>query len=183
MKRSVLDKVEFRTAPMVYYFNVIFYCKIIRVIIIYGYSKHFVVNFIVFREGKVLLEKDYKIGWKLPGGHVEDNEEIPDTVRREALEELGIEVDFFHKPLFNISEDVYSLPVPLEMFVHKVEKDSKLNSVHQNIGLVYLVSPIGEPTGKENQEVAWFSKEEIEKNDFHKAVKLICLEAFKQISK
>ena len=143
-------------------------------------QKHFVVNLVVFSKNRILLEKDHKIGWKLPGGHVEDNEELSAAVRREALEELGIEVEFFSKPLFNISEDVYSLPVPFEMFVHKVEKDSNLSSIHQNIGLVYLVRPLQEPFSNEKQEISWFTKEELEKSEIHKAVKLICLEAFRQ---
>lgn len=139
---------------------------------------HYVVNFVIIKEGKILLEYDSKIGWKLPGGHVEDNETPHEAVTREALEELDIKVDFLSKPLFHISDEVHSLPVPFEIFVHKVERDNKLDSPHVNIGLVFLVATEDKPSGIEGQDVQWFTYDEMKKSEIHEAVRFICEKAF-----
>lgn len=142
---------------------------------------HYVVNFVIVKDNKVLLEQDLKIGWKLPGGHVEENEEPTDAVKREALEELNINVDFLSKRLFFLSESVRSLHVPFETFVHQVEKDRSLNIPHKNVGLVYLVTTNEEPTNSESQNIKWFTKDELEQGEIHEAVKSICLKAFSLI--
>lgn len=56
------------------------------------------VNIIVFRDGKVLLEKRRGFGagaWGLPGGHVEYGETLKECARRELLEETGMTADDF----------------------------------------------------------------------------------------
>ena len=42
---------------------------------------------------KVLLKKDPNRGWELPGGMVEENENIKNAVVREVKEETGINID------------------------------------------------------------------------------------------
>ncbi len=48
------------------------------------------------RDGeKLLVIKDkFSKGYKLPGGHVDDNEQLKEALKREVYEETGIEVDF-----------------------------------------------------------------------------------------
>ena len=49
---------------------------------------------VVFDEHKkILLKKDPYRGWELPGGFVEDNENIKKAVVREVKEETGINID------------------------------------------------------------------------------------------
>lgn len=52
---------------------------------------------LIVQDGKVLLirrgKEPYKDHWSLPGGGVERGERIRETVKREVLEETGLEVD------------------------------------------------------------------------------------------
>lgn len=47
---------------------------------------------IVFEDGKVWLRKNERNEWELPGGKLDPGEQPEETVAREMLEELGIEV-------------------------------------------------------------------------------------------
>ncbi|MEG0386263.1 MAG: NUDIX hydrolase [Solibacillus sp.] len=49
---------------------------------------------VVNSENQILLKKDPKRGWELPGGLVESNETFKETVIREVKEETGIEIEF-----------------------------------------------------------------------------------------
>jgi 8-oxo-dGTP diphosphatase len=55
------------------------------------------VSGLVVSDGKVLLirrgKEPYKDHWSLPGGGVEPGETLREAVRREVLEETGLEVD------------------------------------------------------------------------------------------
>lgn len=44
---------------------------------------------IFYSDGKILFAKDRKGRWELPGGKVEFNETIEETLKRECAEELG----------------------------------------------------------------------------------------------
>lgn len=44
---------------------------------------------IFYNDGKILFAKDRKGRWELPGGKIEFNETIEETLRRECEEELG----------------------------------------------------------------------------------------------
>ncbi len=77
---------------------------------------HLVSYFVVidFSQKKILLVDHNKARLWLPtGGHVEPNEHPRDTVKREILEELGIEANFIlDSPLFaTVTKTVGSTPV------------------------------------------------------------------------
>ena len=67
-----------------------------------------------------------KRGWELPGGHIEENETIKETLNREILEETGFIVErailfgyrkiIAHKPL--ISKDGKQYPYPISYIPH-----------------------------------------------------------------
>jgi len=46
----------------------------------------------IFHEGKLLLTKPRR-GWGLPGGHIEANESPEECLKRECIEEAGVEID------------------------------------------------------------------------------------------
>ncbi|ATP39711.1 ADP-ribose pyrophosphatase [Solibacillus sp. R5-41] len=48
---------------------------------------------VVNSQNQILLKKDPKRGWELPGGLVETNETIKETVIREVKEETGINIE------------------------------------------------------------------------------------------
>ncbi len=67
-------------------------------------EKHLVSYFVLFDErARKILLVDHKLSglWLPSGGHVEKGEDPQETVRRECLEELNIEADFWREdPLF-----------------------------------------------------------------------------------
>ncbi|ALA50833.1 NUDIX hydrolase [Shouchella clausii] len=52
----------------------------------------------------ILLVKHPKRGWELPGGHVEEGESITNALKREVMEESGVEIEI--GPFCGISQDV-----------------------------------------------------------------------------
>jgi 8-oxo-dGTP diphosphatase len=139
-------------------------------------KSHTVVNFLVIKNGAALLE-NAKLGmWAIPGGHVEENESPIDAVRREAKEELSLDVDFPKSyQLFDDKSWVHCLPVPVSSFEHIVEGDNILRERHANIVLVYVVLPLNEPVAREGQSIRWFSKEDLLQADIHPVVREVVL--------
>ena len=93
--------------------------------------------------GKVLLveraphRKVYPAVWDLPGGHIEGEESPEDALRREAREELGIEIESFQ-----LLGQVHDPAEPAEIIVFAVTSWS------------------GEPTNaapEEHDRITWFA--------------------------
>jgi 8-oxo-dGTP diphosphatase len=134
---------------------------------------HLVINVLILKNEKVLLESVRDGGWKLPGGHVDDGESPIDTARREMREELGIEIDFVNiDQLFPDDEIGKCLPVPIASFSHTVDGDGVLAEKHVNIIYAYIVSPLGEPSPKEGQTIKWVGLSELDeiRNSYVKSI-------------
>ncbi len=60
-----------------------------------GYPELVTGLYILNREDKLLLTKSHKWGdqWMIPGGHVELGESAFDSAKREAMEEVGLEIE------------------------------------------------------------------------------------------
>jgi len=86
--------------------------------------------------------------WEFPGGKVEKDETIAQTLARELKEEVNIEV-LSCQPLIIINHDYGDKKVRLEVFV--------------------VDNFIGEPNAQEGQEQSWFTLEEFNDLDFPKA--------------
>lgn len=53
------------------------------------------VGAVVIDQGNLLVIKDrFQPGYKLPGGHIDNNEEIKAALKREVFEETGVQIDF-----------------------------------------------------------------------------------------
>jgi len=94
---------------------------------------------LVDTEGRVLLARRHDDShqgglWEFPGGKLEERESIADGLRRELLEELGIEV-ISHRPLIRITHHYPDRSVLLD--VHRVDAWR------------------GDPHGREGQPLAW----------------------------
>jgi 8-oxo-dGTP diphosphatase len=78
--------------------------------------------------------------WEFPGGAVEDGESPTEALQRELLEELGVEV---------------AVEAPITFAYH--------GDLEGDVVLLFYRSRIehGEPTGREGQEVGWFTAAEL----------------------
>ena len=101
----------------------------------------------LIRDGKVLLVKrslqvrHYPGVWDLMGGHVEGDESLEDALRREAFEELQVEIESF-RPVGTIHDPVE----PAEVSVYVVSRWS---------GDPFNAAP------DEHSEIRWFSADEL----------------------
>jgi len=106
---------------------------------------------------RILLKKDPDRGWELPGGIVEENENIKNAVVREVKEETGINIDIIE--FCGVSQDI-----------------------KRNIcNMWWLGTPLNEnlKVSKESLEVGFFSIEDALKlirNDDFKEELLRCLD-------
>src|SRR4051812_48882988 len=59
------------------------------------------VKALIYQDGKLLLAKDDSGKWDLPGGRLDEGEDIEACLHREVLEELGVKVvDIESRPKF-----------------------------------------------------------------------------------
>lgn len=123
-------------------------------------NKHLVSYFVLLDQAaeKILLV-DHKnaLLWLPAGGHVEPDENPLDTVRRECMEELGIEADFvFDQPIFLTSTVTVGL-----------------TAGHTDVSLWYVLkgnqSQAYQHDPSEFNSIRWFGFDEIpyEKSDPH----------------
>ena len=103
---------------------------------------------IIVKDGKVLIVRDHKDDamWDLPGGRINIGENIEDALRREIMEELGVEI--------NIKSVIYS-----SQRVHTSEGSSHL--------FIYCEVTVADPSqslnvpSEELAEVKWIDKDTV----------------------
>ena len=105
--------------------------------------RHFTATGFVVHRGSVALHWHPKVkAWLPPGGHIEPNEDPVQAVKREILEETGLEVE-----VLNTGEGL-GLPYPEEVippYTIMVEDiHDPVQGFHKHIDMIYFCQPTGE---------------------------------------
>jgi len=107
-----------------------------------NYPQHIVAtaSLVLNKEGKVLLVKTEKRGWEMPGGQVEEGEDILSALKREIWEEAGVSVN-----ILKLSAVYSSIDEPCKVILDFISEYAD-----------------GVPKGdaKETLDAEWFSEEE-----------------------
>ena len=122
-------------------------------------ARHFTATGFVVHDGHVLLHWHPKIGaWLSPGGHVEQNEDPVQAVRREVLEETGLEVEVVHtQPRLRLGYPTEVEP-PYTIMVEDIH--DPVDGFHKHIDMIYFCRPSGPPCALKDGWL-WVSREDL----------------------
>jgi 8-oxo-dGTP diphosphatase len=95
---------------------------------------------VIVRDGKVLIAKRKEGKWEFPGGGLEDNETLEECLKRELMEEMGVDVE------------------RLEKFMCVEKGGIKLH--------VFIARYNGNIIKKEHEAIKWVDFEEIKNYEF-----------------
>lgn len=99
---------------------------------------------------EILMVNTYNAGWVFPGGQVEEGEDLLQGLRREILEETGIEAEI--KEVFCISSNTCKHPG--YNGVKEVPTKVMVDFICRKVG--------GEArSSEENSETGWFKRDEV----------------------
>jgi len=103
-----------------------------------------------FENKEILLMYNKKIKkWLQPGGHIEGTETPIDTVKRECLEETGVNIEIIGPSFDNVNFE----PIGLNRYI---------NTVGDMIDIQYLGIPLNKNLGSiENNESMWLKIDEL----------------------
>ncbi len=123
-------------------------------------TRHFTATGYVVHRDSVLLHWHRKIGaWLPPGGHVEENEDPVQAVRREALEETGIHVEVVPaRPPLGLDYPVEVQP-PYAIMVEDIH--DPVDGFHQHIDMIYFCRAAGRPAAP-NEGWRWVGRDDLE---------------------
>jgi len=148
--------------------------------------KDFVATAFIVRGGKVLLVKHRKLGLWLPvGGHIEKGETPEEALRREALEESGLEIEVLGGPAFECEdENVSMLLMPHHMQMELIKHD--MEKAHHHVDLIYFCrAKKGKErlNEKEAYEIKWFSESGLEGSEITENVRVLGKKAIERAGK
>lgn len=115
---------------------------------------------VIFDESKVILLKNGRNEWELPGGKL-DPDETPETcVAREIEEELGLKAKvgpILDSWVYRITDDVLVLIVTYGCTIRDGQQ-ILISSEHKEVGLFYIheVNSLNMPEGYKKSIHCWF---------------------------
>jgi len=137
-------------------------------------TRDFVVAAFLVKDKKVLLVKHKKLKLWLPaGGHIDKDETPEEATVREVKEETGYDINLnpekFHK---------IKILHPHHIEIHPIIEG------HEHICFVFFTKPIGgelKVNPKEHDDVKWFSKEDLNKENIPIEVKTFAEQAIDEV--
>lgn len=148
-------------------------------------KRHFTATGYVVRDGKTLLLYHKKLKmWLPPGGHMDEGELPEETVRREILEETGLEVDILApRRTPNPKEKrVRYLHIPNHIQLEDIPGDPP----HQHIDLIfYCRAKDGEAVMQPNEHdrMRWYSLKDLESAELEEEVRVSSIDAIRYVER
>lgn len=123
-------------------------------------KRHYTASGLIVKNNSVLLHYHLKIQlWLPPGGHIEENEDPIQALKREVLEETGLVIDIINtsSTVAKKFQNVYSLIPPHTIFIEPISDKTKDN--HEHIDFIYICKIVGGQI--KNKKWKWFTKKDI----------------------
>lgn len=114
----------------------------------------------IVHEDKVLLRLHDKFGvWMGVGGHIDPGEDPLEAAHREAMEEVGLEIQILGEPSYEHGDEWTDLPVPAFVNRHAAGKG------HDHFNLEFFATSISmditQPDNHERTECKWCTEEDV----------------------
>ncbi len=142
-------------------------------------TRDFTATAFVVWQGKVLLHKHKKLGMWLPcGGHIDPNE-LPDTaVKRESIEESGVEIEL-------IGEKVLDVDDPIQLVRPRGIQLEHISEGHEHIDLMYFARPVDGYEGyllEDDESLGWYGPDELAEMDLTEEIQKWTALALKELA-
>jgi 8-oxo-dGTP pyrophosphatase MutT (NUDIX family) len=125
-----------------------------------GLVKHFTSSAYVVYEDKILLHWHLKVKEYLPpGGHINEDEDPIETVKREVKEETGLEVTIVENSRNPSFEFKYPIRIQVPELILIEEIQDAESGFHKHIDFIYICIPKSLNNLKNNW--IWFSEDDL----------------------
>jgi len=129
-------------------------------------EKQFTATVYIIDTDRVLLVYHRKLQkWLPPGGHMKANETPPETAKREAFEETGLEIELIPQENIWINRwNANSFERPYLCLLEEIPAFGN-QPAHQHVDFIYIARSVGgdiKQNPEETSGIKWFTLEEIQ---------------------